>query len=191
MFYTPSSAAADFESVLKTLDPQKWVSRLSEVLFLRKSCFLDQIRFWMDFWWILDGFGSRFGHHFGIKIASKNRSKNRSDFGWNLEGFGLPIGVHFGSILASKIDQKSRSIFERKRDWTVEGVGGRGGAQEGPFFRAKIDIFRHRLWQRILHADRRTWRVLRRIEHAARNTAAAPLWRSSFLEWPSRFEFCF
>ena len=28
--------------------------------------------------------------------------------------------------------------------------------------------------------------VLRRIEHAARNTAAAPLWRRSSLEWPCK-----
>ena len=47
--YTPSSAAADFEGVLKTLGPQKWSSRVSEVLFLRKSRFSDQMRFWIDF----------------------------------------------------------------------------------------------------------------------------------------------
>ena len=31
--------------------------------------------------------------------------------------------------------------------------------------------------------------MLRRIEHAARNTAAAPFWRRSSLEWPSKIRF--
>ena len=46
MFYTPSSAAADFGSVLGTLDPKKWSSRVGEVLFSRKSHFSSQIQFW-------------------------------------------------------------------------------------------------------------------------------------------------
>ena len=86
------------------------------------------------------GFGSHFGHNFGIKIASKNRSKNQSDFGSILVGCWHPNVVDFGSMLAPKIDQKSRSIFEGKRERMKEGSGGRGGAQEGPFFRAKNDI---------------------------------------------------
>ena len=47
--YTPSSAAADFGSVLRTLDPQTWSFRVGEVLFLRKSRFLGQMQFWIDF----------------------------------------------------------------------------------------------------------------------------------------------
>ena len=39
----------NFGSVLRTLRPQKWSSRVGEVLFLRKSRFSDQIRFWIDF----------------------------------------------------------------------------------------------------------------------------------------------
>ena len=121
----------DFGSVLGALDLPKWVSRLGAVLFFRKSRFSDQIQFWMDFWWILDGFGSYFGNHFGIKIASKNRSKKWSDFGSILEGFGFPKWLHFGPILAPKIDQKSRSIFVWKKGWTsdpkFEGPGSRAG----------------------------------------------------------------
>ena len=36
-------------SVLGSLNPQKWSSRVGEVLFLRKSRFLGQMRFWIDF----------------------------------------------------------------------------------------------------------------------------------------------
>ena len=39
----------NFGSVLRTLGPQKWSSRVGEVLFSRKSRFLGQMRFWMDF----------------------------------------------------------------------------------------------------------------------------------------------
>ena len=69
-------------------------------------------RFWIDVVLIVPGFGSHSGDHVGIKIASKNRLKNQSNFGSILEGFWLPIWLHFGPILAPKIDQKSRSIFE-------------------------------------------------------------------------------
>ena len=57
-----------------------------------------------------------------------------------MEGFWLPKWVDFWSILGSKINKKSRSVFEGKRERMEEGVGGKGGAHEGPFFRAKIDI---------------------------------------------------
>ena len=81
-----------------------------------------------------DGSGYRFGDHFGIKIASKNRSKNQSDFGSILEGFWLPIWLHFGPILAPKIDQKSRS----KKDRFLENVRGESGVpkvvQGGPIY---------------------------------------------------------
>ena len=39
----------NFGSVLGSLNPQKWSSRVGEVLFLRKSRFLGQMRFWIDF----------------------------------------------------------------------------------------------------------------------------------------------
>ena len=59
-------------------------------------------------------FRDRFWNHFGIKIASKNRSKNQSDLGSIFDGFWLPMWLHFGQILAPKIDQKSESKFEGK-----------------------------------------------------------------------------
>ena len=105
----------NFGSILGTMNPQKWCSRVGAVLFLRKSRFSDQIRFWMDFFMIFDGLGDHFGNHFGIRIASKSRSKNQSDFGSIFNGFWLPIWLHLGPIMAPKIDQKSRSIFVRKR----------------------------------------------------------------------------
>ena len=39
----------NFESIFWSLGPQKWCSRVGAVLFLRKSRFLDQVRFWIDF----------------------------------------------------------------------------------------------------------------------------------------------
>ena len=134
----------NFWSILRTLNPQKWCSRVGAVLFLRKSRFSDQIRFWMDFFMIFDGLGDHFGDHFGIKIASKSRSKNQLDFGSIFDGFWLPFWAHFGPILPPKIDQKSRSIFVGKRarimwpkrmygdSWSESGVP--GGAQGGPIF---------------------------------------------------------
>ena len=98
------SFLVNFGSVLGSLNPQKWSSRVGAVLFLRKSRFSDQIRFWIDFFMIVDAFGDHFGEPFGIKIASKSRLKNESDFGWILDGFWLPFWAHFGPILAPKID---------------------------------------------------------------------------------------
>ena len=99
----------NFANILRTFNLQKWCSRVGAVLFLRKSRFSDQIRFWMDIFMIFDGLGDHFGDHFGIKIASKSRLKNQSDFGSILDGFWLPFWAHFDSILVPKIDQKSRS----------------------------------------------------------------------------------
>ena len=134
----PGAFLFNFGSVVGTLGPQKWSSRVGEVLFLRKSRFSDQMRFWIDFSMIFNGFGCHFGDHFGIKSASKNRSKNQSDFGSILEGFWLPIWLHFGPILAPKIDQKSRSIF----DTILKSVRSESGvpkvAQGGPNY--------HRTW---------------------------------------------
>ena len=62
------------------------------------------VEIFVDFLMILGGLRASFWDHFGIKIASKNQSKNRSDFEWILEGFWLPKLLHFGSILAPKID---------------------------------------------------------------------------------------
>ena len=63
------------------------------------------MRFGIDFSMILDGFGNRFGIHFGLKIFLKNQSKNQADFGLILERFLLPHGIKFGSILVPKIDE--------------------------------------------------------------------------------------
>ena len=63
----------------------------------------------MDIFMIFDGLGDHFGNHFGIKIASKSRLKNQSDFGSILDGFWLPFWAHVDPILVPKIDQKSRS----------------------------------------------------------------------------------
>ena len=92
----------------------------------------------MDLLWILDGFGSHVGDHFGIKIASKNRSKNRSDFGWILEGFWLPNGVKVGPILAPKIDQKARSIFERFLKNRGDGSAAEAGLRRVLFFAQRL-----------------------------------------------------
>ena len=54
-----------FENVLGTLGPQKWCSRVGAVLFLRKSRFLSQMRLWIDFCMLLDGFGEHLGDHLG------------------------------------------------------------------------------------------------------------------------------
>ena len=120
----------NFERILETLNPQKWCSRVGAVLFLRKSRFSDQIRFWIDFFMIFDGFGDHFGEPFGIKIASKTRSKKHADFGSILDGFWLPIWRHFGPILAPKIDQKSRSIFDAILKRWRESPGSRAGLRE-------------------------------------------------------------
>ena len=112
----------DFGSILGTMNLQKWCSRVGAVLFLRKSRFSDQIRFWMDIFMIFDGLGDHFGNHFGIKIASKSRLKNQSDFGLIFDGFWLPCWYHFGIILLPKIDQKSRSEKGRKSSMQVTQV---------------------------------------------------------------------
>ena len=102
----------NFERILETLNPQRWCSRVGAGLFLRKSRLSNQIWFWIDFFMIFNAFGELFGEPFGIKIASRTRSKNQSDFGSILEGFWLPIWIHFGLIWAPKIDKKSDLIFD-------------------------------------------------------------------------------
>ena len=118
----PGAFLVNLGRILSTLRPQKWCSRVGAVLFLRKSRFSDQIRFWIDIFMIFDGLGDHFGGHFGIKIASKSRLKNQSDVGSILDGFWLPFWVHFGSILVSKIDQKSKSEKGRKSSMLVTQV---------------------------------------------------------------------
>ena len=127
----PGPFLINFGRIVRTLGPQKWSSHVSEVLFLRKSRFSGQMRFWIDFLMIFDGFGYHFGEHFGITIASKNQAKNQSKFGSILEGFWLPIWLHFRQMLAPRINQKSRSkksIFGESR----ERSGVPGGAQGAP-----------------------------------------------------------
>ena len=109
----------NFGSILRTLNLQQWCSRVGAVLFLRKSPFSDQIRLWMHMLMIFDGLGDHFGGQFGIKIASKSRLKNQSDFGSILDGFWLPFWAHFDPILVPKIDQKSRSEKARKSSMPV------------------------------------------------------------------------
>ena len=77
----PGPFLVNFGSVFGSLNLQKWCSRVGAVLFLRKSGFSDQVRLWMDIFMIVDGLGDHFGNQFGIKIASKSRSKNQADFG--------------------------------------------------------------------------------------------------------------
>ena len=45
----PGPFLVNLGSVLGSQNPQKWCSRVGAVLFLRKSRFSDQIRFWSDF----------------------------------------------------------------------------------------------------------------------------------------------
>ena len=129
---------------------------------------------------IFDCFEDHFGEPFGIKIASKTRSKNQSDFGSIFDGFWLPFWAHFGPILTPKIDQKSRSIFVGKRDGLrIDFLGVRGtknSSGESPKDQQDTDRYRSVCFTRPA--------VLRRIEHAARNTAAAPFCRRPSLEWP-------
>ena len=49
------------------------------------------------FWTAFGRFGEPFCDHFGIKIASKNRSKNQCDFGSIFGRFWVHPGVHVGS----------------------------------------------------------------------------------------------
>ena len=49
------------------------------------------------FWTAFRRFGEPFCDHFGIKIASTNRSKNQCDFGSIFERFWALPGVHVGS----------------------------------------------------------------------------------------------
>ena len=100
----PGPFLIDFRGLLVTLGPQKWSFCVGEVLFLGKSRFSEQMRFWIDCSMIWDGFGDHFGSHFGFKFASKNQAINQSDFGSVLKGFWLPIWFHFGIMLAPKIN---------------------------------------------------------------------------------------
>ena len=104
MFYTPSSAAADFESILETLDPQKWCSRVGAVLFLRKSRFSDQIRFWIDFFMIFDAFGIILGRLLGSKSHPKLDQKSIQI----LDRFLIDFGSQYASILVN-FGTKNRS----------------------------------------------------------------------------------
>ena len=105
----------NFERILETLNPQKWCSRVGAVLFLRKSRFSDQIRFWIDFFMIFDAFGDHFGEAFGIKIASKTRSKKHTDFGSIFDRFWFPICLDFGQFwLQKSIKNQTRNLKEKE-----------------------------------------------------------------------------
>ena len=89
MFYTPSSAAADFGCVFGTLDLQKWVFGVSEVLFFEIFVFscLGWLFLWLwgRFWGGLDG---HFGSQKATKIASKFDAKNDWFLDRSKNGFG-------------------------------------------------------------------------------------------------------
>ena len=82
----------NFGSILRTSNLQKWCSRVGAVLFLRKSRFLSQMRLWIDFSMILDGFGKHFGDHFGQKVSHLG-------FLWAPLGLpGPPLGLSWPSF---------------------------------------------------------------------------------------------
>ena len=83
----------------------KWASRVHEVLIfkdfgpqdLSKNRWKKRSKNGTLFWAAFGCFGERFCDHFGIKIASKNRSKNQCDFGSIFGRFWAHPGVHVGS----------------------------------------------------------------------------------------------
>ena len=83
----------------------KWASRVHEVLIfkdfgpqdLSKNRWKKRSKNGTLFWTAFGRFGEPFCDHFGIKIASKNRSKNQCDFGSIFERFWAHPGVHVGS----------------------------------------------------------------------------------------------
>ena len=111
----PGTFFLDFGTVLGTMNPQKLVFRVGEVLFFRKPRFSEQMRSWIDFVSIFGGFGSHSGDHFGIKIASENPSKNRSDFESILALILPPFWLHFRSIFGSQNSMQNSSIFGAPR----------------------------------------------------------------------------
>ena len=83
----------------------KWASRVHEVLIfkdfgsqdLSKNRWKQRSKNGTLFWTVFIWFGEPFCDHFGVKIASKNRSKNQCDFGSDFACFWALPGVHVGS----------------------------------------------------------------------------------------------
>ena len=73
--YTPSSAAADFGSVFGTLDPQKCVFGVGEVLFFRNSCFFASDSFLERFLSVFGWFWERFWEPKRYQNGLKERSR--------------------------------------------------------------------------------------------------------------------
>ena len=80
----------NFGSVSATLDLQKYVFGVGEVLFFRNSRFSCQILFWIDFLMILGGFGRHFGSQNGVKLDSKIDQKIDGFWDRSWKGFGPP-----------------------------------------------------------------------------------------------------
>ena len=118
----------DFGSVLGSLDPQKWVFRVGEVLFLRKSRFFKQnlVMEWFlnDFGCLLDIFLGPFSH--------QNRIPKSMKFNEILDRFWKDFGPQLGSILAKFWLQKSIKNLGRflMWFWTTNGEG--SAAEAGP-----------------------------------------------------------
>ena len=93
----------NFRSILRTLNPQKWCSCVGAVLFLRKSRFSDQMRFWIDFLVIVDGLGAILGSILG----SKSNPKIDEKINQILDRFWKGFGSQFGYFLSQFWLQKS------------------------------------------------------------------------------------
>ena len=96
----------------------------------------------------------------------------RKDFGSQMRPMLTPFW------LQKSIKNQGRKEIDFWR--IVENPGGRSGGTGGAHLKIEFGFDRHRKF--VLHAATCTRRVLRWIEHAARNAAAAPLRRRSSLE---------
>ena len=80
----------------------------------------------------------------GTILASKSHQKIDGKIDQILDGFWKDFGSQMGSKLGpfwlQKAIKNQGRFLKEKADGLRKGVGGRGGAQEGHFFRAKIDI---------------------------------------------------
>ena len=83
----------NFGCVFWTLDHQKWVFGVCEVLFFRNSRFSCRIRFRVDFLMISGMFGTHFGSQNGSKMRSKINQKNCGILDRSLQGSGRQKGA--------------------------------------------------------------------------------------------------
>ena len=86
----------NFASIWRTFKLQKWCSRVGAVLFLRKSRFSDQIRFWIDFCTILIVLGTILG----TILGSKSHPKIDQKINLILDRVWKDFGSQFRSYLA-------------------------------------------------------------------------------------------